>query len=118
MGECLCHKLTLQQTGFASRFSLSFLPLLPPVFLLPFHYSFYFDSVDSHPQSAAMPAPTLEFAAICLQNALFLLPPMSVFLASAALTPIEEEGEGSHRPPSIPALPGPPIQGQDIISLR
>ena len=108
----------LQQTGFASRFSLSFLPLLPPVFLLPFHYSFYFDSVDSHPQSAAMPAPTLEFAAICLQNALFLLPPMSVFLASAALTPIEEEGEGSHRPPSIPALPGPPIQGQDIISLR
>ena len=93
------------------------LSLLPPVFLLPFHYSFYFDSVDSHPQSAAMPAPTLEFAAICLQNALFLLPPMSVFLASVALTPIEE-GEGSHRPPSIPALPGPPIQGQDIISLR
>jgi len=76
------------------------------------------NGIDSHPQSAAMPAPTLEFAAICLRNALFLLPPVSALLASASLTPIEEEGEGSQHPPSIPALPGPPIQGQDIINLR
>lgn len=51
-----------------------------------------------------MPAPTLEFAAICLRNALFLLPPFP----------------GEERPPqpAVTALPGPPIQGNDIITLR
>ena len=113
MGECLCHKLT-----YIQRQILHVVPPPPLSPSSPSFLTFHFGSVDSHPQSAAMPAPTLEFAAICLQNALFLLPPMSVFLASASLTPIEEEGEGSQRPPTIPALPGPPIQGQDIISLR
>lgn len=64
-----------------------------------------------HPQqSAAMPAPTLEFASICLRNALFLLPRTSP-------AHFQGEKEGTQQTP-ISALPGPPIQGNDIISLR
>lgn len=58
---------------------------------------------ESHTQSAAMPAPTMEFSAVCLKNALFLL---SSFTSSSA---------GPH---ICPTLPGPPIQGEAITSLK
>lgn len=47
-----------------------------------------------------MPAPTLEFSAVCLKNALFLL---SSFTASSNV---------------CPTLPGPPIHGEEITRLR
>ena len=50
-----------------------------------------------------MPAPTLEFAAICLRSALFLLP---------------DKSHDSGAPPTCSALPGAPITGNDIINLR
>ena len=50
-----------------------------------------------------MPAPTLEFAGICLRSALFLLPNRSA---------------DSGTPPTCSALPGAPIKGNDIINLR
>ena len=50
-----------------------------------------------------MPAPTLEFAAICLRSALFLLPDKAV---------------DHEAPPTCPALPGSPITGNDILNLR
>lgn len=52
-----------------------------------------------------MPAPTLEFAAICLSNAKFLLPTHPPVISNEPL-------------PAIPAPPGPPIQGHSISSLR
>ena len=64
--------------------------------------------MDTHSQSAAMPAPTLEFAAICLRNALFLL----------LSTKTAEGGGASETSQATPALPGPPIKGDDVISLR
>ena len=67
-----------------------------------------------------MPAPTLEFAAICLRNALFLLPSPSAIAAAQSLSPIEsDEGTGdgiNHL--SVRSLPGPPIQGDSILVLR
>ena len=59
-------------------------------------------SIESH-QSAAMPAPTLEFAAICLRSALFLLP---------------DKSTDRETPPTCSALPGYPITRNDIINLR
>eukprot|EP00731_Ephydatia_muelleri_P026277 Em0018g377a len=67
---------------------------------------------DAHPHSAAMPAPTLEFASVCLRNALFLLPPMSTDRA-----PSSEGKDGGHDV-SVSALPGPPIQKEKISNLR
>lgn len=69
----------------------------------PTHYASVFSvySLDTHPQSAAMPAPTLEFSAVCLKNALFLL---SCFTTTSSSI--------------CPTLPGPPIQGEAITSLR
>jgi len=52
--------------------------------------------------SAAMPTPSLDFANICLRNALYLLP-------SAAMTTNET---------MVSALPCPPLHGDDVISLR
>ncbi len=81
--------------------------------------SVFLCSGESVSQSAAMPAPTLEFAAICLRNALFLLPSTSALLGSSGITPITEGEEGrAEHPPAIPALPGPPIVGEDVIRLR
>ena len=65
-------------------------------------------SVETHSQSAAMPAPTLEFAAICLSNAKFLLPTHPPVISNDPPKPL----------PAIPAPPGPPIQGHSISSLR
>jgi CCR4-NOT transcription complex subunit 10 len=63
---------------------------------------------EAHSQSAAMPAPTLEFAAICLSNAKFLLP---------NTPPVVSDDPPTSTPP-VPAPPGPPIQGHSISSLR
>lgn len=67
-----------------------------------------------------MPAPTLEFAAICLRNALFLLPPLAAIAAAQALSPIEaEEGVGDVADQLlVSSLPGPPIKGDSILALR
>ena len=65
-------------------------------------------SSEVHSQSAAMPAPTLEFAAICLSNAKFLLP----------ATPPVVSDDPPNSTPAVPAPPGPPIQGHSISSLR
>lgn len=51
----------------------------------------------------------LEFASICLQNALFLLPP---------LTHSEGDNGDDDDIPTVDALPGPPIKGQSILDLR
>ena len=59
--------------------------------------------MDTHPQSAAMPAPTLEFSAVCLKNALFLLSSFTAPLDASSI---------------CPTLPGPPIQGEEITNLR
>lgn len=66
-------------------------------------------SLDIQSNSAAMPGPTLEFASICLQNALFLLPP---------LTHSEGDNGDNDDIPTVDALPGPPIKGQSILDLR
>ncbi|XP_064398304.1 CCR4-NOT transcription complex subunit 10-like isoform X3 [Halichondria panicea] len=55
-------------------------------------------SSDTHSQSAAMPAPTLEFAAICLRNALFLVSPEII--------------------PSCSTLPGPTLHENSVLGLR
>ena len=68
-----------------------------------------------------MPAPTLEFAAICLRNALFLLPSASSLAVAQDLSPIDgEEGGGEHssKLPSVSALPGVPIVRESIEDLR
>ncbi|XP_065914117.1 CCR4-NOT transcription complex subunit 10-like isoform X3 [Dysidea avara] len=52
--------------------------------------------------SAAMPTPSLDFANICLRNALYLLPP-------AATTNNET---------MVSALPCPPLHGDAVMSLR
>jgi len=52
--------------------------------------------------SAAMPTPLLDFANICLCNALYLLP--------AAATTTNET--------MVSALPYPPLHGDDVMSLR
>ena len=57
-------------------------------------------SSDVHSQSAAMPAPTLEFAAICLRNGLFLVSPVD---------------SGT---PTCSTLPGAPIEGDAVTALR
>ena len=78
--------------------------------------------MDSQSNSAAMPAPTLEFASLCLQNALFLLPSMAAIAAAQGLCPIEEDWSGEPKPLDGPqhvtALPGPPIKGDSIMDLR
>ena len=85
-------------------------------------YNFVLLSLDSQSNSAAMPAPTLEFASLCLQNALFLLPSMSAIAAAQGLCPIEEDWSGEPKPLDGPqhvtALPGPPIKGDSIMDLR
>lgn len=71
--------------------------------------------------SAAMPAPTLEFASICLQNALFLLPSPLALAAAHGLSPIDNDEGGKEAGgdlPIITALPGPPIKGDSILDLR
>ena len=71
--------------------------------------------------SAAMPAPTLEFASICLQNALFLLPSPLAMAAAHGLSPIDNNDGGKEAGadlPCITALPGPPIKGDSILDLR
>ena len=68
-----------------------------------------------------MPAPTLEFAAICLRNALFLLPSASSLAVAQDLSPIDGEEGGSDqtgKPPSVSALPGVPIVRECIQDLR
>ena len=77
-------------------------------------------SGDTHSQSAAMPAPTLEFAAICLRNALFLLPSLSAIAATQSLSPIESEETAGDSTDSmfVRSLPGPPIKGDSILVLR
>ena len=57
-----------------------------------------------------MPGPTLEFASICLQNALFLLPPLPPSNG--------DEQEDERNIPTVNALPGPPIKGQSILDLK
>lgn len=57
-----------------------------------------------------MPGPTLEFASICLQNALFLLPPLPQSNG--------EESEDERTLPTVNALPGPPIKGESILDLK
>jgi len=52
--------------------------------------------------SAAMPTPSLDFANICLRNALYLLP-------AAAMTTSET---------MVSALPCPPLHGDAVMSLR
>ena len=77
--------------------------------------------MEAPSQSAAMPAPTLEFAAICLRNALFLLPSPSSLAVAQDLSPIDgEEGGGDHssKSPSVSALPGVPIVRESIQDLR
>lgn len=65
-------------------------------------------SAEAHTQSAAMPAPTHEFAAICLSNAKFLLP---------SNPPMMDEDPSNLTSP-VPAPPGPPIQGHSTSLLR
>lgn len=43
------------------------------IFILTIYQFFFLFSADNESQSAAMPACTLEFSSICLQNALLLL---------------------------------------------
>lgn len=61
-------------------------------------------SNESQSDSAAMPAPTLEFASICLQNALFLLP--------------TENSNSNSEKVTVTALPGQPIRGDGILDLK
>ena len=70
----------------------------------------FFSSPDIQSNSAAMPGPTLEFASICLQNALFLLPPLPPSNS--------DEQEDERNIPTVNALPGPPIKGQSILDLK
>ncbi|XP_003382418.1 PREDICTED: CCR4-NOT transcription complex subunit 10-like [Amphimedon queenslandica] len=67
-------------------------------------------SPDIQSNSAAMPGPTLEFASICLQNALFLLPSLPQSNG--------DEPEDERILPTVNALPGPPIKGQSILDLK
>ena len=95
-GKAHCRKLVVAPLQKAIR---SGTYVCMPVMYQHIHCAM-FSSLDTHPQSAAMPAPTLEFSAVCLKNALFLL---SCFTGS---------------PTGIcPTLPGPPIQGEAITSL-
>lgn len=66
----------------------------------PLHHTLRKGSSDTHSQSAAMPAPTLEFAAICLRNALFLISPASESMSTCS------------------TLPGLPIEGDSVLDLR
>lgn len=96
-GKGHCRKLVvapLQKAIKSGRFVLHV-----PELSTPLVYNLH--SLESHTQSAAMPAPTLEFSAVCLKNALFLLDSYS--------------GSSSG---ICPTLPGPPIQGEAITSLR
>lgn len=71
---------------------------------------------DTHPQSAAMPAPTLEFASVCLRNALFLLPPAVVNSSSGGSASEGKDSANSNS--SVSTLPGPPIQKEKTNNLR
>lgn len=86
-------------------------------------------SVKQEGQSSAMPSPTLEFASICLCNAMLLLPSeetlesnMSTYLLHEKVIMGEDEKELIKRSPAgrlnIEAPPGPPIQTKEAYSLR
>ncbi|XP_013383566.1 CCR4-NOT transcription complex subunit 10 [Lingula anatina] len=68
--------------------------------------------------AAAIPMVSLEFASLCLRNALHLLPEGRV--SSSTLSPTEEQAEGSKLQDSllIPAPPGNPMKGAEVASLR
>ena len=87
--------------------SFSFYIIYPSILSI-YSLSLSLCSSEVHSQSAAMPAPTLEFAAICLSNAKFLLP----------ATPPVVSDDPPNSTPAVPAPPGPPIQGHSISSLR
>lgn len=68
------------------------------------------------PQSesdAAFPEPTLEFARLCLRNALTLLPD------NVSTTSLTDEQEASGVMPELyPAGPSSPLRGTEVVSLR
>eukprot|EP00057_Strongylocentrotus_purpuratus_P006888 XP_011661362.1 PREDICTED: CCR4-NOT transcription complex subunit 10 [Strongylocentrotus purpuratus] len=76
-------------------------------------------------QPAAMPVASLEFASLCLSNALSLLPEKP---GSVPTTPISSQNSvGSEAsdaasklsgPPTIPAPPGPPLKPTEVSNLR
>lgn len=76
-------------------------------------------------QPAAMPVASLEFASLCLSNALSLLPEKP---GSVPTTPISSQNSVSSEasdaaskltgPPTIPAPPGPPLKPTEVSNLR
>lgn len=83
----------------------------------------------SEGQSAAMPLPTLEFANLCLTNAMLLLPSesdiqanMSALLEHEKNTSNDDQKDGPKRrfadTLSVDATPGEPMQIKEIYALR
>ncbi|XP_031432585.1 CCR4-NOT transcription complex subunit 10 isoform X3 [Clupea harengus] len=84
------------------------------------------NTVYSEGQSAAIPVASMEFAAICLRNALLLLPETQQPEAREQPPSTESSGEGSD-PASgkgqdgdkfIPAAPSSPLRRQEMENLR
>lgn len=69
---------------------------------------------EMHPESdAAFPEPTLEFARLCLRNALTILP------ENVSTTSLTDEQEVSGVMPELyPAGPSSPLRGAEVVSLR
>ncbi|XP_074644755.1 CCR4-NOT transcription complex subunit 10-like [Tubulanus polymorphus] len=65
--------------------------------------------------SAAIPGTTIEFASLCLQNALLNIPDDPI---NAVPTDNENDTSKVHEPLTVPAPPGNPMRGQEVANLR
>lgn len=71
--------------------------------------------------SAAIPNATMEFAALCLKNALLLLPPEKKGDEKSRKDSQEEQEECSEQPAletQVPAPPGSPLDPNELANLR
>ncbi|XP_060561318.1 CCR4-NOT transcription complex subunit 10-like, partial [Ruditapes philippinarum] len=66
----------------------------------------------------AIPAATLEFASLCLRNALLLLPEVTAETTAAEQNEDKEDGKLGTEPILVQAPPGNPMRTQEVHNLR
>lgn len=84
------------------------------------------NTIYSEGQSAAIPVASMEFAAICLRNALLLLPETTLPDAREQQPSLDSSGEGSDAASGkgqegdkfLPAAPSSPLRKQEVENLR
>ncbi|XP_063055756.1 CCR4-NOT transcription complex subunit 10 isoform X2 [Engraulis encrasicolus] len=84
------------------------------------------NTIYSEGQSAAIPVASMEFAAICLRNALLLLPETALPEAREQQPSSDSSGEGSDAASGkgqegdkfLPAAPSSPLRKQEVENLR